>query len=835
MILEIIMINYRCILFILIFLLHTGNAISDSNNNILSPNLQTWLSNHKHSIRFAPSPNYPPVGFVNPDNIFEGITADYLRLLEKVLHFKFQIVYCKTWNEIIQRARNKEIDVIGNIQATPEREKFLSFTQPYVTIPNAIIVRKDTKEKLKLEMMKGMKVVLVKGYATLDYVSQKNKEILIKTVSDNHQGLVLVSFGRADAMITDLGVASYFIKQYGITNLRIAGKIDFNWNLAFASRKDWPELHQILESGLESINSSTRQDIFNKWIQLSSEPIPWQWFLAGIVFITFVVSMILLWIFSLKRLVKLQIAQLASDLKERKKIESKLRERESFLRILLDAIPFPVFYKDISGKFLGCNPAFELFWGLSKEHIIGKTVFDIVKPEDAKKFSQMDSEAIRNGKMQQFQGEVKNVNGEARSIIFDKAVFKNEQGNINGLIGIILDITELKKAEREKKKIEVQFYQAQKMQSIGRLASGVAHDMNNLLAPILGNCEILLEDSELSNRNKELIEIIMKAGLRARNLVRQLLAFSNKQTLEFKVIDINDLILNFEKLLRRTIREDIAIHVNLSKKSLFTKGDTGQIEQIIMNLAVNAQDAMPDGGKITIETSQSMLGDENLLKKQHMPSGSYVAICVSDTGMGIDKTDLEFIFEPFFTTKDYGKGTGLGLSTVYGIARQHGGGVWVYSEVNIGTTIKVLLPSTNEKQTIEQHTVKNITNDTGTETILVTEDDNLVRELACKILKGKGYNVLVASGGDEALSLLASYDDSVDLLLTDVIMPKMNGKELYEKIRKKYKHIKVMYMSGYTDNIIAEQGVLDDNVQLIQKPFHIQNFTARIRKLLDHS
>ena len=810
-------------------------AVSDTNKNILSPNLQSWLSHHKQSIRFAPSPNYPPVGFVTEDNLFKGITADYLRLLEKNLNFQFKIVFCKTWNEIIQKAKKKEIDVIGNIQATPEREKFLNFTQAYVTIPNAIIVRNDAREKLTLPMMKGMKVAIVKGYATLDYVAEKHKDILIKTVFDNSQGLQMVSFGRADAMITDLGVASYYIRKQGITNLRIAGKISFDWNLAFASRKDWPELNQILVSGLKSIDLGTRQQIFHKWIHLSSNSIQWKWFIVGLFIVVIIVFMILIWVFSLKRLVNLQTAQLASELQERTKIESKLRERESFLTILLNAIPIPVFYKDISGKYLGCNPAFEQFWGLPKQHIIGKTVFDIANSEDdAKKFSQMDLEAIQNGKMHQFQGEVKTVNGELRSIIFDKAVFKDEQGNINGLIGVILDITELKKAEIAKKKIEVQFYQAQKMQSIGRLASGVAHDMNNLLAPMLGNCEILI-DSEMSNRNKELLEIIMKAGIRARNLVRQLLAFSNKQPLEFKVIDINSLIRDFEKLLRRTIREDIAIHIKLSEKDLFTKGDAGQIEQILMNLAVNAQDAMPDGGFITIETSRSTLGDDDLLKKQYMPSGDYISIIVSDSGSGIDKKTLEFIFEPFFTTKDYGKGTGLGLSTVYGIARQHGGGVWVYSEVNIGSTFKVLLPLTKENQTIERPSENKLTNDIGTETILIVEDNDLVRDLAYKILIAKGYHVLVAGGGHEALSLLASNDGKLDLLLTDVIMPQMNGKELYEKICEKYQPVKVLYMSGYTDNVIADQGVLDDGVQLIQKPFHIHDFTARIRKMLNHS
>ena len=672
-----------------------SDAISHSHKDILSPKLQTFLLQHKDKIRFAPSPNYPPVGFVDKDRSFKGITADYLGLIEKNLNFKFTMVYCKTWNEIIQKARDREIDVIGNIQATPERKSFLLFTQPYVTIPNAIIVRKDARDKLNLNMMKGMKVAIVKGYATFAYVKKHQKGLDIEQVSDNAQGLQMVYFGRADAMITDLGVASHFIKQYGITNLKIAGKIQFDWKLAFASRNDWPELHQILEKGLKAIDSQKRQQIFNKWIHLDAEHFDWRLIFAGLSVFIGVVCLILLWTFSLKRQVNRQIAQLASELQERKRIESRIRESESFLKSLLNAIPIPVFNKDTNGKYMGCNPAFEKFLGISENDIIGKTVFDITVPENAEKFYEMDVEALRTEKLQQFQGPVKSVHGELRHIIFNKAVFKDPHGNINGLIGTIQDITELKNAENAKKRLEEQFHKAQKMQSIGRLASGVAHDMNNLLGPMLGNCELLLIDSKLSDQNKELIEVIMKAGIRARELIQQLLAFSNKQPLQFKTININDLIINFEKILRRTIRKDIIIHIDLSKNPLFTKCDARQIEQIIMNLTINAQDAMPDGGKITIETSLSMIGENDVYKQEHMSSDSYVTISVSDTGIGIDEQTREHIFEPFFTTKEIGKGTGLGLSTVYGIVHQHGGGIWVDTEVNMGTTFKVFLPSRN--------------------------------------------------------------------------------------------------------------------------------------------
>ena len=323
----------------------------------------------------------------------------------------------------------------------------------------------------------------------------------------------------------------------------------------------------------------------------------------------------------------------------------------------------------------------------------------------------------------------------------------------------------------------------------------------------------------------------MQAGQRARDLVHQLLAFSRKQTLEYKSVDLNIVINGFKKLLRRTIREDIEIKVILTPGIRSIKADIGQIEQVIMNLAVNAQNAMPNSGKLTIKTAMARLDENYTSLHTDVQPGNYVMLAISDTGCGLDDDTSKHIFEPFFSTKGT-QGTGLGLATVYGIVKQHGGNIEVYSEPNNGTIFKVYLPL-SEKAAQEMTTISKISSNlTGTETVLIVEDNAQVRDLGQTILKRQGYTVLSAENGDQALAILNATDNPVDLLLTDVVMPGMNGKELFTRVSEKHPGLKVLFMSGYTDDIIAHRGVLEKGINFIKKPFSIQTLAAKVRDVL---
>lgn len=361
------------------------------------------------------------------------------------------------------------------------------------------------------------------------------------------------------------------------------------------------------------------------------------------------------------------------------------------------------------------------------------------------------------------------------------------------------------------------------------MTGGIAHDLNNLLSPILGYSELLTGNSALDDKQSRQIDAIHQAGTRARDLVQQLLAFSRKQTLELTSVDLNDVLSQIESLLRRTIREDIELRVIQAPKILPILVDKSQIEQVLFNLTVNASDAMPEGGKLTIETVFTELDNEYANHPDFKP-GRYSMLAFSDTGIGMDKDTVQHAFEPFFTTKG-NLGTGLGLATVHGIVKQHNGYIWVYSEPGKGTTFKIYLPVSDQpiagyKKTPQSKDLY------GAETILVVEDNPDVLKVTCDLLEQDGYNILTANNGLEALHILKSTKVTVHLLLTDVVMPKMNGKELAEKALGITPNLKIIFVSGYTDNILAHHGVLDEGVNFISKPLIGKVLKAKIRSIL---
>jgi signal transduction histidine kinase len=396
---------------------------------------------------------------------------------------------------------------------------------------------------------------------------------------------------------------------------------------------------------------------------------------------------------------------------------------------------------------------------------------------------------------------------------------------------LLQEIDEHKKTEAEKENLERQMHQAQKLESIGRIAGGVAHDLNNMLSPIIGYAELLMEELEDDPQQQDRLQQIEQAGHRARDLVGHLLAFSRKQTLAYTCLNLNQTLDRFEKLLRRTIREDIAIAIAPAPDIQTIKGDVGQIEQVIMNLCVNAQDAMPDGGKLTIETAMADLDGRYVADHPSAQEGRYIMLAVSDTGVGMDADTKSQIFEPFFSTKGE-QGTGLGLATVYGIVKQHGGNIWVYSEPGGGTTFKVYLPVAEGIPDEKIGREKPCRDLKGTETILLAEDNVQVRELAADILNRQGYHLMVAKNGSEALNMLESYDGPLDLLFTDVVMPGINGKELFTRLTEKFPNLRVLYMSGYTNDVIAHKGVLDEGIHFLQKPFTVHGLANKVREVL---
>jgi len=461
--------------------------------------------------------------------------------------------------------------------------------------------------------------------------------------------------------------------------------------------------------------------------------------------------------------------------------------------------------------------------GMEMADFVGKSLSELAAPADQARIEILLDQVVKKAQKKQYDT-VRDLSDGTR-VYFNTIVAPIViSGKVTGTVVSTRDVTELRR-------LEEQYRQAQKMESIGRLAGGVSHDLNNLLSPIIGYSEILMSDMDHNNVRREYADEILKAGMRARDLVRQLLAFSRKQTLEYMPVDMNKVITGIDKLLRRAIREDVEIKIIPSLEICTIMADLGQLEQVIMNLAVNAADAMPEGGQLTIETGMAELDDDYAAEHQDVEPGSYVLLTVSDTGCGMDNDTRSHIFEPFFSTKGE-QGTGLGLATVYGIVRQHGGCIMTVSEPGEGTTFNVYIPLSNAA-VVEGKTDKKVVADLrGQETILLVEDDEHVRQLAFSILERYGYKVIAAKDGAEALKILDACNDPVQLLLTDVVMPVMNGKDLFNKASAKRKDLKVLYMSGYHDDVIAHRGVLEDGLAFIQKPFSVETLASKVRDVL---
>ena len=450
-------------------------------------------------------------------------------------------------------------------------------------------------------------------------------------------------------------------------------------------------------------------------------------------------------------------------------------------------------------------------------------VIEMIDPRDRDEFLRSVGEVIARRCKWHHEGRFIKPSGET---IWLRAI-SNPTETKDGLIfnGIILDIT-------EEKRLETQLQQAQKLESIGRLAGGVAHDFNNLLTGIAGYAEILMSSFKRGDPLFADLREIKKAADRGAGLTAQLLAFSRKQIIAPQVIDLNEVIDHSLMMIKRLIGEDIDLKFAPTTELGSVKADPTQVEQVLVNLSINARDAMPDGGLLRIKTENVAFDEEYCNAYPEASPGEYVMLAVSDNGAGIGEDLKDHIFEPFFTTKEKGKGTGLGLATVYGIVKQNGGFINLYSELGIGTTFKIYLPRVAEKAvSVLAPAHEKIPG--GSETILLVEDEEMVRNLAQKILLRYGYNVLTSSGGGDAYLQCKTHEGPIDLLLTDVIMPSVNGRQLYENIKTVRPDIKVLFMSGYTEDVIAHHGVLDVHMHFIHKPFTIETLARKVRETLD--
>jgi PAS domain S-box-containing protein len=501
-----------------------------------------------------------------------------------------------------------------------------------------------------------------------------------------------------------------------------------------------------------------------------------------------------------------------------------LRQSHRLLQSIMEGVNEVIFVKDLQGRYVMINAPGAQMIGHSVAEVIGKTDFEIVPAETAKAATATDAQVLHTGETHTYEVAVPFPSG-VRTFLATKSPHFGPSGEIIGLVGVSLDVT-------DRRQLEQQIQQAQKMEAIGTLSGGIAHDFNNILTVIKGYTGLLLEGTQ-DPRQLALVQHIDQAADRASSLTRQLLAYSRRQVLQPKIINLNSLVMNLNKMLQRLIGEDIQMRTVAASNLGSVKADPGQIEQVIMNLAVNARDAMPEGGKLILETTNIVLDEIYAQKHPGTLAGRYVMLAVSDTGVGMDVETRSRIFEPFFTTKGIGRGTGLGLSMVYGIVKQSGGSIEVYSELGQGTTFKIYLPRIEEPAELLAAKESLADRLQGSETILLVEDDAQVRDLAASILTSCGYIVLSADSAHAVISECEQYDGDIHLLLTDVVMPGSGGREIALQVRARRPFTKVLYMSGYTTNAIIHHGVLDPGTHFLQKPFTPATLSAKVREVLD--
>jgi two-component system, cell cycle sensor histidine kinase and response regulator CckA len=505
--------------------------------------------------------------------------------------------------------------------------------------------------------------------------------------------------------------------------------------------------------------------------------------------------------------------------------EKALRESQEYLNNLINCIGDPILVKDRDHKLLLINDAFCSQSRLKREDLIGKTALEDLPQDYAQSLLKGEEEVFVTGKEHVTEDVMQDDQGRTITLLTKKSLLRDKAGNLQ-LVLAIRDISEYKR-------LEAQFLQSQKMEAIGVLAGGVAHDFNNLLNVINGYGELILDALHTEDPVRKDVEQIQEAGQRAAALTAQLLAFGRKQIMQPETIDLNLIITQMSSMLRRLIGEDIEFIVQPLSDLGMIHADPSKIQQVLLNLVVNARDAMPEGGTLTLETLNVNFEDSYIKDHPVANPGDYVMMAISDNGIGMDAQTQAHIFEPFFTTKAKGKGSGLGLATVYGIVKQSGGYIWVYSEPGKGTTFKIYFPRLKAACTSSIGPQPGKTDSRGFETILVVEDETAVRMLAVRILQDRGYHVLEAAQGSDALRIAEEFKEKIHMVVTDVIMPGMSGKTMVTHLETKRPDIKVLFISGYTDNAIVHHGMLDSNVAFLQKPFSIEGLTRKVREVLD--
>lgn len=786
----------------------------------LTPAERAWLDRHG-PLRYAPDPAFPPFEYFRDNGQVDGLTPELLNLVAQRLGTRVETLRYPTWSDVLDAIRRGEADLLGTVTRTPEREEFLLFTRPYLEVPYVLFVDRSVDPGTKLEDFRGRRLGVVRNYGAHTWLRTRHPELEAVPVETAKEGLLLLSLGRLDAMLETLPVGAQVIGDNSLINVRFLPDVLFSTPQHLAVARDNRILQAILQKGLDQVQEPERAAVIKRWMgydQLKPRgglP-PWAGRVAVIVLAG--LAALVAWNVSLRGMVERQTR--------------KWRDSESRQRLLLDTLPQKVFLKDAHSTYLACNRALARDLKIQPDEIAGRTDLDFFPPALAAKY-QADDRAVMASRQTREVDEEYVEYGQTRFIHTVKTPWINNEGDVAGVLGIFWDITDRLKSESSRAELEMQLRQAQKMEAVGRLAGGLAHDFNNILTVVLGNANLLAQDDRLPADAREIAGDITQASGRASDLIRQLLTFSRRQVVKMQSVDLNETVNRMQRIVTPLLGSHVQLVCQLDPALPPVAADPGMMEQVILNLAMNARDAMPQGGCLTIRTETQVSDASSTIAESPRPPGRYVVLSIADTGVGMEEHTRAHLFEPFFTTKETGRGTGLGLATVYGITQQHGGWIEVQSAPGKGSRFSVFLPmafadASDEEAAPPPHLVG------GSECVLVVEDEPSLRKMACSALQRLGYRVLEAASGVDALAAWSVIGPQVQLLFTDIVMPGgVSGLDLARRLRELHPRLKVLFSSGYSDDVFFRRTDLPDDSLFLPKPYDVAKLASFVRLTLD--
>ena len=940
----------------------TTGCQNDQPKDPLTVEEREWLTGHDGKIVLAHDPDAKPIDYLDDKDRFRGLAADYVHLIEKKLNFEFNIPRVKTWAEVLKKAKNKEIDVLCAITETPEREKWLLFTKPYIIIPTVILVRETIKESLTPDKMKGMKVTFTKGWVIDGYLRENYGYLDFDPSVDEQTAMNKVSLGEAEAWVTALTTSSILIEKHKITNLRVAGEMDLQFKLAIASRKDWPILNQILQKGLSLINEEERSAIFKKWIHIEgtsqiSRKV-WLGLIITAAAILLLIIATILWNRTLRLRVAKKTIELRDELDERRLAEEALRESEQQYRSLVESTEDSIYLVDRNSTYLFMNEKHLSRLGLQPDEILGRIYGEFHSEDDTQEFAALMEKIFETGQSIQQEhrslkdnrhflrtlSPIKGPKGRTRAItvvskditergrleevlreseekfrtftemapvgvfvtdadglttywnkrlceitgmqVVDglgagwadgvhpddrERVFKewyesaekrasfsceyrfvdrdgavtytigqaipliDASSCVTGYVGTITDVTDLKRAEAALRESEEKLARSEKMEAMGLMAGGVAHDLNNILSGVVSLPELLLMNLPEDSPIRKPIKTIQESGMRAADVVEDLMTIARGVASSKEPLNLNTMVEEYlksaEHLKLERTHSFVSFKMELDPDLLNMNGSPTHIKKILMNLAANASEAIEGSGTVTISTLNQYL-DMPLKGYEDVRTGEYAVVTVSDDGSGISPGDLERIFEPFYTKKVMGRaGTGLGLAVVWNTTQDYNGYINVNSSEK-GTTFELYFPVTREEVADEKEEVPLQDYLGHGEKILVVDDDENQREIASGMLTQLGYNAESVSSGEDAIEYIKEH--SVDLIVLDMVMPKgINGRKTYEEIIKIRPGQKAIIASGHAQSkevdIAQELGA----GKYVKKPYILEKIGVAVKEELE--